>query len=103
MNILRQAKWIFVTPANSESLLWEIQQVIATPGLLSKTIFVAPPNSFVSSFGIEQRWTASAAAFLKRFGLHLPAYNPRGLAFSISSTGTIENGFFLQRKRGGGG
>jgi signal peptidase I len=102
-----RARCIFVLPDSSNSLGWEMEQIIRTPELSPKSFFLMPPyrilrgflgsifGSVGSFFGfmLERgvwRWKGTQAA-LARNGICIPDYTWQGMIFQLSADGKVTN------------
>lgn len=89
-----RARRIFLTPAPSEALLWEVEQIAGDAALRDKAFFVMPPirlsllgllhELFVSRSALRWRRTR---ALVQPKGVALPPYSWRGGVFQLGADG----------------
>ena len=97
--LTRSAWLIFMMPGPTEATLWELSEIIRSPDLLKKTIFLMPPTGaaeiwliirafFVRSicgtkhaYTISGRWAEVAASVQNELEISLPRYNDDGGCF----------------------
>jgi hypothetical protein len=71
------AKMIFMMPGPSQSVLWELSQVLSSAGLLAKTVFIMP------RLEKPHAWFEFAAMALHELNLKVPFYNSEGCCFRL--------------------
>jgi len=83
--LVEKAKAVLIIPSDRPGTLWEVQHLRAK-GLLSKTIFIMPPEA--RGFDWRARWHDARKA-LGDFGASLPEYDRHGLMFRLDPEGQV--------------
>jgi hypothetical protein len=81
------AKGILLVPSSHAGTVWEIDH-LQKQGLLSKTVFLMPPES--RRFNWKAHWSESRHA-MGELGSWLPEYNELGLLFTLGANGALRN------------
>jgi hypothetical protein len=74
---------IFMMPGPSASLLWELSQIMRSPGLLEKTVFIMPREGRRSLVEAWKKVSDMAA----ELGVSLPSYSSEGCYFRLREDG----------------
>ncbi len=85
--LAKNSKGILLIPSDRPGTLWEIQY-LRLEGLLSKTIFIMPPEA--RGFDWRAQWQQGRRK-LGDFGAALPEYQQYGLMFSMDEQGNLKN------------
>ncbi len=78
---------IFLVPANRTSVKWEVQWLVER-NMLSKVLFVMPPEIDSWTTSIQMEWIEAKEAF-REMGLDLPSYNGKGMLIRLSRAGEM--------------
>lgn len=81
------AKGILLIPSQHAGTVWEIDH-LQRQGLLSKTVFLMPPEA--RRFNWQSHWSESRRA-MGELGSCLPEYNELGLLFTLGAEGQLRN------------
>ena len=77
--LANDSQLIFMMPGPSPPLLWELSQVVQSPSLLEKTVFIMPRGGKLSLVSTWQRVSDLAA----ELGVNLPPYTSEGCYFRL--------------------
>ena len=95
---------ILIMPGPTEAALWELSEIVRSPDLLKKTIFVMPPSGFAelwptmreylakmarhskAAFTNSSRWSQVVASATD-YGVALPRYKEQGGCFRLELNG----------------
>jgi hypothetical protein len=90
-DLMMRASLIVFLPAEQPGTAWEVEKVITTPDLRTKTVFMMPASStrmrrlFMpwSWFRERRVWERTRSHFSRTGRLELPAFDPAGAFFTI--------------------
>jgi hypothetical protein len=80
--LTRSAALILMMPASSQSVLWELSQILASHDLLRKTIFLMPEGYFNESES-ARGWDEFAKMVQERYQLRIPPYHQKGCSLRL--------------------
>src|SRR5262249_48889449 len=75
---------IFMLPGPSAACLWELSQIVRSPGLLEKTIFIMPRER--PKYPLHDVWQTTAR-MAAEFGVSFPPYSADGGYFRLGANG----------------
>jgi YidC/Oxa1 family membrane protein insertase len=78
------ARLIFMMPGPSDALLWELSELVRSPDLIAKSIFIMPRER--AGYGYRDAWT-KAASKAAEHGVTFPPYAASGCYFRLGSDG----------------
>ena len=77
--LANDSQLIFMMPGPSPPLLWELSQIVQSPSLLEKTVFIMPRGGKLSLVRTWQKVSDMAA----ELGVNLPPYTSEGCYFRL--------------------
>jgi YidC/Oxa1 family membrane protein insertase len=78
------SRLIFMMPGPSAALLWELSQIVRSPALLDKAVFIMPREGQKQSLAETWEQVTRMAAEL---GVNLPSYSSEGCCFRLLASG----------------
>jgi hypothetical protein len=76
---------IFMMPGPSAALLWELSQIVRSPSLLEKTVFIMPREGNRS---VAEAWE-KVSEMAAELGVRLPPYSSEGCYFRLREDGQL--------------